>query len=491
MREASPVRNLRFAAPRSSLLFALFVLAAYPTWLRGGTPRDLQHPLVLLGLIVIATVVWIGSIHLNPAAPGSPGPARWMSDPVFYGGLLFLGLIALQWLYAGRVQFFDPVAQVWTYSPPLRPGWPSAFTRHEAAEMLRWFFPAWAAAMAIRSGVPGATGTLLLWRILVLNASAVGILGMVQQQTGRPIFPFTEELGDLRFFASFGYENHAASFFVLMAALSAGLAVRDFLAPRQRLRGGRAALMLAAFAVNLAAAHFSLSRAGILLAWALVAVGCAWTAIRVWRGSGPVGRVNAVAGGVAILLALAMAIVAVGRKDIGKELASIGHVGDEVLDKHDISLTLGDRILLGRAALDMLRARPAFGVGGWGFRYLMPYSLPDDDWEWSGTALGKANVHNDPLQFLAEFGGVGAGLLTLAVVVMSVPLFRRDTAGRRPVWANPVVFFALAGLAMVWIHSLIDLPFRCPAVLLSWTLVLAGVGEIARKGPRRLTPGGT
>jgi hypothetical protein len=532
--------------PRSTLLLALFALAAYPAWVRGGTPRDLQDPLVLLGLIVVVVTVWIGMIR-GVRAPTIRGLVRWLRDPVFFGGLLLLGLLALQWRYAGRVLFFDPVAQAWTYTPPLRPGWPSAFTRPEAAEMLRWFFPAWAAVLAVRSGALGATGILTLWRWLVLNAAAVGILGIVQQQLERPLFPFTAELGDLRFFASFGYENHAASFFTLMAAVAAGIAMRDLLGrgprgassnlhgygdpttgrpggpalpriPRERVvgpggspgrtgspcelllhrcarsemrpgprdqgsRGRRAwggALMVGAFAVNLAAAHFSLSRAGFLMAWVLVAVGGAWALRRMWRGLEPAGRVNALAGGTAILLALAMAIIAIGRERIAPELDTIGYLRDGIRNKNVASLTVGDRLLLGRAALGMARAQPAFGVGGWGFRYLLPYTLPDNDWEWSSTALGKANVHNDPLQFLAEFGGVGAGLMALCVGVMLVPAFRREASGRRAAGSNPVVFFALAGLSLVFLHSLIDLPFRCPAILVSWTLILAGLGRISR-----------
>jgi hypothetical protein len=530
--------------PRSTLLLALFALAAYPAWVRGGTPRDLQDPLVLLGLIVVVVTVWIGMIR-GVRAPTIRGLVRWLRDPVFFGGLLLLGLLALQWRYAGRVLFFDPVAQAWTYTPPLRPGWPSAFTRPEAAEMLRWFFPAWAAVLAVRSGALGATGILTLWRWLVLNAAAVGILGIVQQQLERPLFPFTAELGDLRFFASFGYENHAASFFTLMAAVAAGIAMRDLRSaergagstergarstelgarsseqeawsaelgarsseqeawsaergarskerrgPSDRGRGARAwggALMVGAFAVNLAAAHFSLSRAGFLMAWVLVAVGGAWALRRMWRGLEPAGRVNALAGGTAILLALAMAIIAIGRERISLELDTIGYLRDEIRTKNVASLTVGDRLLLGSAALGMARAQPAFGVGGWGFRYLLPYSLPDNDWEWSSTALGKANVHNDPLQFLAEFGGVGAGLMALCVGVMLVPAFRREASGRRAAGSNPVVFFALAGLSLVFLHSLIDLPFRCPAILITWTLVIAGIRDLTGRA-RSAEPG--
>lgn len=459
------------------LVLTLFILAAFPAWVRGGTPRDLQGPLPWLGGIAL---VIAGTAAGRSPSGGPVGVMRWLRDPVFYAGALFLGLLGLQWYNAGRVLFFDPVAAAWGYTAPPRPGWPSAFSRPEAAEMLRWFFPAWAAILVVRSGALGRAGAIRLLRLLALNAAVIGLAGMVQQQLGTWFFPYTAWLPEgLRIFAGFGYENHAASFFVLTAALSAGLAVRDMVAPDRRRRRGWVALMLAAFALNLAAAHFSLSRAGILMAWLLVAAGTAWGAVRAWHGLSPIGRINAFAGGGAVLLTVAMAIAVVGRDNLGREMLSIGHLNDPEFEQTNAPLPIEGRLILGRAAMEMLLAQPAFGLGGWGYRYMLPLTAAAEPWK-AAAGPGRANAHNDPLQFLAEFGTVGAGLMAIVVMTMLIPLFRRSADGRRPSWSDPVVFFALLGALLVWLHSLIDLPFRSPAVLVMWTMVLAGAGELAR-----------
>ena len=84
-------------------------------------------------------------------------------------------------------------------------------------------------------------------------------------------------------------------------------------------------------------------------------------------------------------------------------------------------------------------------------------------------------MHNDPLQFLAEFGVVGSLLLLAAVVALAWPVFRQRLVER------PARLFALLGLALVLVHSLVDLPFRCPAILFAWTAVLAGLGRMCEE----------
>jgi len=85
---------------------------------------------------------------------------------------------------------------------------------------------------------------------------------------------------------------------------------------------------------------------------------------------------------------------------------------------------------------------------------------------------GAANTHNDLLQFLSEFGLVGVALLWISIGIMAAPLIRYPLH----TWRSPRVFFSLLGLLVILIHSAVDLPFRCPAVLFLWTLTLALAG---------------
>ena len=120
----------------------------------------------------------------------------------------------------------------------------------------------------------------------------------------------------------------------------------------------------------------------------------------------------------------------------------------------------------------MWREAPWFGVGGWGFRHEYVRHVPRD-YKYYLATPGKANVHNDTLQFLAEFGAVGAGAMALAVAAMGFPFLRR-----RAVHA-PVVVLSGLGLAAVVAHSCVDIPFRCPAILYTWIAVLAAAGGMA------------
>ncbi|MBP7276438.1 MAG: hypothetical protein KBA51_09575, partial [Kiritimatiellae bacterium] len=85
---------------------------------------------------------------------------------------------------------------------------------------------------------------------------------------------------------------------------------------------------------------------------------------------------------------------------------------------------------------------------------------------------GRANAHNDPMQFLAEFGGIGFVLMSVAAASLLVRMLRGDY---RRMYRDPLVFFTLTGAGLVCLHSLIDLPFRSPAILYAWVMGLAAV----------------
>lgn len=76
------------------------------------------------------------------------------------------------------------------------------------------------------------------------------------------------------------------------------------------------------------------------------------------------------------------------------------------------------------------------------------------------------------MQFLLEFGIAGCALLAAALAALLAPLFRKTVA------RGAVLALTGAGLALVVAFSLIDLPFRCPAILWTWVTVLAALPKL-------------
>ncbi len=441
-----------------------FALVAWPAWIRGGTTVFSQTPLPVLA----ATLAVL-------ACSRSTIGKRILCDPLLYLSLAFITLLWVQWWNAGRVLFFDPLQEIWRYSDPQRAGWPSAFTRAEAAEMIRWFMPAAVMALVIRARTWTPTQIRRCWRGLTINAALIGLGGIVQRAVGYHFFPYTRDI-DVQIFASFGYPNHAASFFALTTALAAGLWVHDVLDTQPR-RIGRVIGSSVVLIINFAATQLTLSRAGILMGWLLLGLGGGWVLARAWKQLSPANRVNWAAATVAVMLSLAMLVGAYGFEDIRHELSTLrdretGSVVDGFAEAAG-----GNRILLVQAAVQIWREAPWVGVGGWGYRYLLPYTQPEDGWGWTRED-GRANVHNDFLQFLAEFGIIGTGLLLAGLGVMLRPLWQRDQEGQLVLLADPLPAFACIGCALVLLHSQIDLPFRSPAILLTWISALAGAGRL-------------
>jgi hypothetical protein len=280
------------------------------------------------------------------------------------------------------------------------------------------------------------------------------------------------------FFASFGYTNHAAAYFVLTGALAAGFLFREVFHRERRPKAIRAGLLAAVLLLCLTGANLSLSRAGVILASALALFIATYALIQGWRRLGKASRVNLGAGTLAILFIFYFAVAGFGSKAIQDEFRvkrPVHHVLFPVLD--EVNLGLGDRPLLANVSLRIWQDNKMLGVGGWGFRYLLPHYVPSQKWGWV-TFPGRANVHCDPLQFLAEFGIVGCGLLLAAMLTLLVPLFR-NTQRRHPLWVMGVI-----GLSFVGVFSLIDLPFRCPAILCTWVVMLAALPRLTATAPR-------
>ncbi len=451
---------------------ALLLLLAYPAWVRGGTHSGWQTPMPWLALMV--WVVYLFSpvrprssmCDGNATEPGmlSRAGQRCLAltrDPVLYAAVVFLALILTQWFNAGRALRFDYDAGRWVYLPARIPWLPSAILPREAREMWLWFFPAWSVLLIVRNGLRSRPEIVKFFRLVVANGLVLALFGLVQYLSGTDRIYWMTPLSG-HFFASFGYSNHAASYFLLCLALTLGITGHELVRawPRPP-RGARLLALLTACGILVLTAHLTFSRAAIVMTWSLIAVAVLWVIVAGWRFVPPAGRVTACAAVAAIAaggLVLATWVDDAQRARLEDKLA-------RTRPAYEYSI----RGWQYRTAIRMWRDHPWFGVGGWGYRHLVAaYMEPEQYTLLEGR--GRANVHNDGLQFLAEFGVVGVGMLLAAAAFCLRSFFRRR------IHLSPIPFFVMFGLAAVVAHSLLDLPFRSPAVMFLWCAMLAAVG---------------
>ena len=444
--------------------FWLGFLLTYTAWVWGGLRPSFHWVGVGVAGILLVTVV----LHAWRAV---------LRDPVFWLGLCFMGYLLLQCANAGRELYFDVGYQRWRYLPPPWPGWPSAFARADAWQMVTWFFPAWVVAVALRGRLMSRRDVRGLLFFLVCQAGALAVFGIVQMISGTTAIYWLQPLRGY-FFASFAYGNHTAPYFVLFGALSAGLLFADVLDSRLTEANGsrahlrhpvRTGVLVVLLLLCLAGAILGLSRTGVILAGGLSAVILAYGIVRGWKILPPAGRLNLVALSLAAASSLCFVVVSLGERGIQKEFTLRGPFAGEVPQTlwERMNLELGYRPKFAQAAVAIWREAPWWGVGGWGYKYRVADHVPEKFWN-SLERRGWANVHFDFLQFLAEFGLVGMGLLMGALSAMVWRLFCGPRRGA--LW-----MMGVGGLALVVVFSLIDLPFRCPAILLAWVAVLGAL----------------
>jgi len=391
-------------------------------------------------------------------------------------------------------------------SGPLVPFLPFCTNRYEHLNVLLWFGPALTAALAVRHALD-KSGRRLTIRLIVFSAAALALFGFLEILTGAraPYWRAPLESAS-EFFASFGYSNMAADYF--MATTILALAIW-----RQRLdefhahgghhhhhhhHHGRTPLgdilrrqfnrhwpLLLAI-ILLSATLATLSRAGILL----VTVGSALLFVHALVSHfARLDRLGRVRAGASLLLSLALLAVAVMTflpTGVSREVATVDATG--VLNR-----VSGRGEYHANVALALVKENPLFGCGGWGYRHYSVPLMPERERGWLKFAWsrGGANVHNDSLQFMVEHGVIGFALLVFAVILLLVPtasVWKRLAraarfAPRGKRLPSPVALFALpapalsvliAALATV-IHSFGDCPLRSPAVLSLFFIELAAI----------------
>ncbi len=450
------------------------LMVVYSAWARGGSsPYYLWAiPWLCLGLVEMVLLLPPKRRDESPQTAFRRLLQGILLDPVVYICLALLVFLTIQWLN-GPCELVEVASAQsgWDYSAPPYPALPFCVNQGEAWQVLVWFLAVSAAVIAIRHAVRPSARHFIL-KLFVANGALLSILGFAQILTCPGKLYWYRPM-PVYYFSTFGYPNHAGTFFVMMTAIGLGLLFRALGSKAHR---HDLPWLVPAVFLNAAGIYASLCRAAILLGSGLIVAGLIYGFFYLL---GRLSKIKVfVAAAIIAALAVSGSILAlVPGSPLKKEIDSIDF-------SHLSSVYEGDRQELADAALDIWKDHPWTGVGGWGFRRYVGLYIPEERWGYL-REHGRANVHNDALQFLCEHGMIGFGLIValalalLAHGIACLPRIRREvdeTTGKTRTWlgsVSPCVWASLAAIIAMAVHSTIDLPFRSITNTLVWFILLA------------------
>lgn len=394
--------------------------------------------------------------------------------PYFWLGCALLGYVAIQALNPAWVWRSDAARWWLEKTDPIT--WLPQGVDTPIERMNQWrVLMMWAApvlaATAAWLGLTRRRSLQFLSVLLVLNATAVAILGMLQRFTGtNKIYWHYTFPGEV--FGSFSHRNHGTMFLLIPLGLALALGIRHYLHGEARGARSTPAPVFAFLAVVLLAGIIvSTSRASAVCAAGLIVVILSLFTWELHR-SGLARRT----------LPLIATIAVVGFGGWFLSQVDLSRVFQRFKD-----LTAGEgeasmhiRSSAAELANEMFRQKPVFGHGAAAYRHVEPQFtggmpvLPRETYFYANGTHGVTHfrtrdAHNDHVQFLAELGLVGSAL----VYGLLACGFASLTAAHRR--RNPLAYGTVAITFAVLVAGIFDYPTTNPAIVgtLSLLFVLA------------------
>lgn len=463
---------MRDVLARYWVVVHISLLAVFLVWIPGSVSANLYSGIPWLCLAVLEMTLLLPSPRKNEtlAMARARVSRSVFSDPLLTIGAMLCLYLLLQYWNGGRTLAFDAVSNQWVFSPPPVRWGPFCVDPGEALQPLYWFLPVFAVALGIRHGT-NRQGKLILLRTIAGNGALFSLFGLAQYLSGTTSLFWMIPTGS-RFFASFHLVNQAGAFFNLMFAVNLGLLVQAFLQKEDR---WHTYWLGPALVLNFCGALFSMSRSGILFALLLLLCGGVYCMRHIWRQVETGVRFRMLSIYAVVLVAGATFLFfLLPENPILRQLHTIDWAK---LDEGIIGVRWLQIVTAWRVWLDA----PVFGVGGGGYHHFACLLLDEPQ---RALLHNGAAVGNDLLQFLVEHGLLGVGLMLGGVAVLLAPVIRRlrlahmtnvDGWIGEP-WllfrVSPVTILILAGTTLIFFESLIDLPFRSPAILITWVIAL-------------------
>ena len=440
------------------LTISLTILTiVYPGWLYNNGVFDNPFYLPTLSLLLIASSFFSPLLSRTPNWHESKVRCLLASkDPILWSYLLFLGYILLQYINSGALRTYQS-GQL-TLEPLLYQYLPLSVNQIFARKALIWAFTGFAIIVAIRHGIPKKKYFIYLIIALLVNATLLAVLGLTQYSTNASKLFWKFDVEHDIFFSTFGYENNGGSFFILMSALAlGGILYSIFNLKKNRVLPATYFTLLFCLFITSVFPTFtrfcyleSILLVGLLPLTILFLL-VKKIAFKKWVSI------------IAILMLFTGSTTKEDRDNnqIIKDFKNITNINADVI-KREFSV----RTWQWEYTISIWKDYPWLGTGHDNMRYLQGwYARKNKHHLAMLKSPGKANTHNDGLQFLSEFGIVGFSLFFIPILLMLSEVFVFKA------WKNGLVFGGLLGIALNALHSLIDLPYRNALVVFT-TLAL-------------------
>ena len=460
---------------------------AFTAWGLGGVQMWTLHVLLAGGLLTMSLAVFKARLSKFPYfSLSKQSLRRLISWPPFWFSFLFL-----LYLLIGAL---NPSAEVvrdergwWVEAvqAPLATWLPSS-VRSDYQPMNAWrvlasFVAAFTLIWGLWAGLTRRKPVLLVLWCLLLSGACMGLVGILQHLTEAKMVLWTFPSSNELFWGSFFYRNQAAAYLNLILIASGVLFFYHAKRARESAKsGGPHFLCFAIFALTAASVGLALSRAGILFGGILTTTLLTLLAIfglqsifhlrSFWLNTIPV---------VILGLGAFLAFSYIDLDAIDRRFSNIR----ETIETADQN----SRAIATVATWEMTQDRLALGWGAGSFRYIFPmyqrnyseiyYYYYHKRKGWTGRRIYDY-AHNDIVQFIAEYGAVGSGLVLLMLLWILFSAFRIFSFS---------AFFLLVGFATSMSHAFLDFIFNSPAYWMAFLALLAVSSKLLQMEATRKT----
>jgi len=388
---------------------------------------------------------------------------RLLSFPVFWFGLLFLGLLSIQGfntshLVEGTEEFrFLTEQESLSFLPT---GIAALFTESNAFRSLVIAATPFFGICAAWIGLTRRKSIHLLLTLLAVNGLAIAALAFHQVAKGQALVLWFYEPPASIFFGPFLFHWQAAAFLTVVMAAVVGMAAHHYARARRSFRRSNPSGLFIFIALALMLISiFSSSRAAAAISGGMLAAFVAHIGYRELTAETFLSRKIFVAVSGVVLVAIGMLIV--------------GNVASNYLEQRELNRKVSAPIAsfenweASRAiSLSLFKEKPLFGWGGGSFPHLYQDVAEREEIENAPETLEAEYAASDWFRMLAEFGIVGSLLLLLPFLYLLKHFFRAHT------FQNPLIGFLLLGVASGSILILGSPLLQNSAFTTTWLLLL-------------------